>query len=198
MWPGDERPSYEEITALAEQAPPFTSFIDPDDERFLRPGDLPARVRSFCAETGQRVPQDAGSLFRVLFESLALRYATAVEELAEVADRRIEAIHVIGGGAKNKFLSQLTAGATGRIVRAGPVEATAIGNIVVQAIVAGELANIAEARALIRSSFPRETYEPAGEWDEARARFERMIKKRRATLVPDDPGFPDAGRAEQA
>ncbi len=197
MWPGDERPSYEEITALAEQAPPFTSFIDPDDERFLRPGDLPARVRAFCAETGQPVPQDAGSLFRVLFESLALRYATAVEELAGVADRRIEAIHVIGGGAKNKFLSQLTAGATGRIVRAGPVEATAIGNIVVQAIVAGELANIAEARALIRNSFPRETYEPAGEWDEARARFERMIANRRATLVPDEPNFADGGRAGQ-
>jgi rhamnulokinase len=180
MWPGDDAPSYEKITAMAEQAPAFTAFIDPDDEGFLRPGDLPARVRAFCSETGQPVPDDPGTLFRVLFESLALRFAAAADELATVAGRRIDAIHIVGGGVKNELLTRLTAGATGRMVHAGPIEATAIGNIAVQAIAAGELADIAQARALIRRSFPVKSYEPAGDWDEARARFGQLVAAARA------------------
>jgi rhamnulokinase len=177
MWPGEDVPSYDRISVLADQAQPFTAFIDPDDERFLRPGDLPARVRAFCSETGQPVPEDTGTLFRVLFESLALRYAVATDELANVAGHRIDAVHIVGGGAKNEFLSRLTAGATGRIVRAGPIEAAAIGNLAVQAIAAGELANLAEARSLISRSFPVRTYEPAGEWAEARERFDKLTTK---------------------
>jgi sugar (pentulose or hexulose) kinase len=177
MWPADGAPSYEELVALAEKAPQLTAFIDPDDERFLRPGDLPARVREFCAETGQPVPQDPGTLFRVLFESLALRYAVAADELAAVAGRHIDAIHIVGGGARNEFLCRLTAGATGRVVRAGPVEASVLGNVAVQAIAAGKLANLAEARELIARSFPIRTYEPAGEWAAARDRFERITHR---------------------
>jgi rhamnulokinase len=171
LWPAGDAPSYEELAVLAEAAPAFTAFIDPDDERFLRPGNLPARVRAFCAETGQPVPDDNGTLIRVLLESLALRYAVAVDELARASGHPIEAIQVVGGGSNNRLLCRLTASATGLPVRAGPVEATASGNLCVQAIAAGELASIAEARELIARSFPVTAYEPAGDWAEARARF---------------------------
>jgi rhamnulokinase len=174
LWPAGDRQSYEELAALAEAAPAFTAFIDPDDERFLRPGNLPARVRAFCAETGQPVPDDTGTLIRVLLESLALRYAVAVDELARASGHPIEAIQVVGGGSNNRLLCRLTASATSLPVRAGPVEATASGNLCVQAIAAGELASIAEARELIARSFPGTTYEPAGDWAEARTRFTRV------------------------
>jgi len=178
LWPSGDAPSYAELAALAETAPPFTAFIDPDDERFVRPGDLPARVRAFCVETGQPVPQDDGTLVRVLLESLALRYAVAVDELARASGHPIETIQVVGGGSNNQLLCRLTAGATGLPVRAGPVEATASGNLCVQAIAAGELASIAEARAVIARSFPVTQYEPEGEWAEARARFADVVARR--------------------
>lgn len=171
LWPAGDAPSYEELAALAEAAPAFTAFIDPDDERFLRPGDVPARVRAFCAETGQPVPGDHGTLVRVLLESLALRYAVAVDELARASGHPIEEIQVVGGGSNNRLLCRLTAGATGLPVRAGPAEATASGNLCVQAIAAGELASVAEARELVARSFPVTAYEPEGEWADARARF---------------------------
>ena len=174
LWPAGDAPSYEDLTALAETAPAFTAFIDPDDERFLRPGDLPARVRAFCAETGQPVPQDTGTLVRVILESLALRYAVAIDELAAASGHPIEAIHVVGGGSNHRLLCRLTAGATGLPVRAGPVEATAIGNLAVQAIASGELASVAEARDLVARSFPVTSHEPSGDRAEARARFARI------------------------
>ncbi len=175
LWPAGDAPSYDALAALAEASPPFTAFIDPDDERFLRPGDMPARVRAYCRDTGQPAPEDTGTLVRVLLESLALRYGRAVDELAAASGHRVDAIHVVGGGANNRLLCRLTAGATGLPVRAGPVEATAIGNVAVQAIAAGELASVAEARELIARSFPVATYEPAGEWAEARARFASIV-----------------------
>jgi rhamnulokinase len=184
LWPAGDAPTYEELTALAESAPAFSAFIDPDDERFLRPGDLPARVRAFCAETGQPVPQEAGTLVRVLLESLALRYAVAVDELAEASGHPIEAIHVVGGGSNHRLLCRLTADATGLPVRAGPVEATAIGNILVQAVAAGELADVAEARALVARSFPVTTYQPEGDWAEARARFAGVVARPMPASAP--------------
>jgi rhamnulokinase len=171
LWPAGDAPSYEDLAAMAEAAPPFTAFIDPDDERFLRPGDLPARVRAFCVETGQPAPHDTGALMRVLLESLALRYAVAIDRLAAASGHPIEALHIVGGGSNHRLLCRLTAGATGLPVRAGPVEATAIGNLAVQAIAAGELASVAEARELAARSFPVTTYDPSGDWAEARARF---------------------------
>ena len=180
LWPAGDPPSYAELADLAEAAPAFTAFIDPDDERFLRPGDLPARVRSFCAETGQPVPGDDGALIRVILESLALRYAVAVDELARASGHPVEAIQVVGGGSNNRLLCRLTASATGLPVRAGPVEATASGNLCVQAIAAGELASVAEARELIARSFPVTTYEPEGDWAEARSRFADVTARRLA------------------
>ncbi len=177
LWPADDAPSYEDLAALAEAAPAFTAFIDPDDERFLRPGDLPAHVRAFCAGTGQPVPDDVGTLVRVILESLALRYAAAVDELAFASGHAVEAIHVVGGGSNHRLLCRLTADATGLPVRAGPVEATAIGNLAVQAIAEGELASVAEARDLVARSFPVTSHEPTGDWAEARARFAAIVAR---------------------
>jgi len=171
LWPNREPPSYEQLAGLAEGAPAFTAFIDPDDERFLRPGNLPARVREFCAETGQPVPDDPGTLIRVLLESLALRYATVLDDLRAASGRPIDGLHIVGGGSSNRLLNKLTAGATGLHVKAGPIEATAVGNIAVQAIATGELKSVAEARELTTRSFPMTAYEPSGDWAEARARF---------------------------
>ena len=177
LWPDREAPTYEKLAGLAETAPSFTAFIDPDDERFLRPGDLPARVREFCAETGQPVPGDTATLIRVLLESLALRYAAAIDQLAAASGHAVDGLHIVGGGSNHRLLCRLTAGATGLPVRAGPVEATAIGNLAVQAIAAGELASIAEARELAARSFPITTYDPTGDWAEARARFAALTAR---------------------
>jgi rhamnulokinase len=183
LWPAGDGPTYEHLAAMAETAPAFTAFIDPDDERFLRPGDIPARVRAFCAETGQPVPDDVPTLMRVILESLALRYAAAIDQLAGAVDRRITAVHVVGGGSNHRLLCHLTAGATGLPVRAGPVEATAAGNLAVQAIAAGELASVAEARELIARSFPVTSYDPKGDWAEARARFTAIVGRPPAPAV---------------
>lgn len=185
LWPAGDAPSYEELAALAGAAPAFTAFIDPDDERFLRPGDLPARVRAFCTASGQPVPQDPGTLVRVLLESLALRYAVVVDELRDVSGHPVDAVQVVGGGSNHRLLCQLTADATGLPVRAGPAEATAIGNLAVQAIAAGELASVAEARDLVERSFPVATYEPRGDWAAARARFAEIAP--RPTLASTAP-----------
>ena len=177
LWPNGDGPSYEKLAGLAETAPAFTAFIDTDDEQFLRPGDLPARVREFCVETGQPVPSDAATLMRVLLESLALRYAAAIDQLTAATGHPIDALHIVGGGSRNRLLCRLTADATGLRVRAGPVEATAIGNLAMQAIAAGELGSVAEARELAALSFPMTTYEPSGDWSEARARFAALTNR---------------------
>jgi rhamnulokinase len=179
-WPGGDAPSYDELARLAEGAPAFTAFVDPDDERFLRPGDMPERIRAFCRETGQPVPDDTATLIRVILESLALRYAHAIDDLAASVGHPIEGLNVVGGGSSHRLLCRMTAGATGLPVRAGPGEATAIGNLCVQAIAAGELRDIAEARELARRSFTFTTYEPSGDWAGARERYAALIAARRA------------------
>jgi len=178
LWEADQRPSYEELSAMAAQAPSATAFVDPTDQRFLWPGDMPTRIRESCAETGQPVPADTATLLRVILESLAFSYAAVFDELAAVTGQPIEQIHIVGGGVNNALLCQLTADVSGRQVVAGPVEATAIGNIAIQAISSGELADIAEARELIGRSFPTATYEPVGDWAERRARFAATVGSR--------------------
>jgi rhamnulokinase len=171
LWPVGAAPTYAEITAMAEAAPPFTAFINPDDERFLHPGDLPGHIRAFCAETGQPVPGDHGTLLRVILESLALRYADTLDQLATVSGIVPDGVHIVGGGSNNTLLNRLTAGSTGLPVTAGPVEATAVGNLVLQAIATGRLGSLAEGRDLVARSFPMTSYEPEGDWAGARARF---------------------------
>jgi rhamnulokinase len=163
---------------MAAAGPSGTAFVDPTDGRFLWPGDIPGRVRAFCAETGQPPPADTPTLLRVILESLALRYAVVFDELEVVTGQRVEQVHIVGGGVNNTLLCQLTADASGRPVVAGPVEATAIGNIVVQAIAAGELADLAQARELVARSFPTVVYEPSSDWSAARARYADMVASR--------------------
>jgi len=173
------------LLALAEAAPSGRALIDPDDERFAAPADLPSEVRSRCRETGQPEPHGPGEVVRVILESLALRHRVVVRRLEEVSGRRLSRVHVVGGGARNRLLCQLTADACGLPVRVGPVEATAIGNLVVQAVALGELSGLAEARELVRRSFPSRELEPrAGAWDELARRFEARFGG------PSRPGAP--------
>jgi rhamnulokinase len=168
--------SYAELTQLAEQAAPFGAFVVASDERWLPPGDMPARIQAYCRETGQAVPESVGAIVRCALESLALEYRWVAERLDELTSCPHPTIHIIGGGAQNTLLNQLTADATGRLVQAGPVEATAIGNIVVQALAGRHLASLAEGRALVRASFPVQTSapRPGADWPAAYQRYLRL------------------------
>jgi rhamnulokinase len=152
--------SYDELTRLAEAAPPFTGIVDPDDASFMLPEDMPKALAAFCKKTGQAEPKEPGAVVRCALESLALRYRWVLERLEELAGRRFDVIHVVGGGSQNTLLCQLTADACNRTVVAGPVEATAIGNVLVQAIGLGLLSSLAEAREVVRRSFDVKTYTP--------------------------------------
>jgi rhamnulokinase len=170
--------SYEQLTALARSAPGCTAFVDPDDARFLRPGDLPTAVQAFCRETAQPPPADAGTLVRVVLESLALKYAVVLRQLEAASGRTISSIHIVGGGSNNALLCQLTANASGLPVMAGPSEATALGNLIVQGIALGELASLDEARALVAASFPAHSYEPLEDWSVPCQRFDELLSTR--------------------
>lgn len=172
---GDEL-SYNELTQLAEAAPPFVSLVEPDDESFLAPGDMPGRIRAFCERTGQPAPQDKGAVVRCALESLALRYRSVIESLEEVTGRKIEVVHIVGGGSQNNLLNQLTADCTGRPVVAGPVEATAIGNVLFQAMGRGHLSSLDEAREVVRRSFEVTTLEPKEDerWEAAFAQYRKL------------------------
>jgi rhamnulokinase len=165
--------SFEEIVALARSAPALRSLVDPNDPLFAPPGDMPARIAEYCDHTGQPRPETEGAVIRCIFESLALKHAESVDLLGRVTGRRIEELHVVGGGANNALLCEWTAAAADKRVHAGPAEATLVGNLIVQAMALGELASLDEAREIVRGSFTVDTYEPAAtpEWREARERF---------------------------
>jgi rhamnulokinase len=169
--------SYQELTAQAEAATPFVSLVDPDDITFLAPGDMPARLAAFCTRTGQAPPVDEGAMVRCCLESLALKYRWAIDRLESILGTSIKTIHVVGGGTKNTLLCQFTANACGRPVHAGPVEATAIGNILMQAIGCGRLGSIAELRAVVARSFPLTVYEPrqTDVWSAAADQFAALV-----------------------
>jgi sugar (pentulose or hexulose) kinase len=172
-------PAYAELVAQAEAAAPFTAFIDPDDARLLRiaPAELTQFVSDYCEQTHQSPPTDAGTLVRVLLESLALQYAAVVRTLGAITGQKIESLYAVGGGVQNQLLCQLTANATGLPLVAGPTEATAIGNLLVQAIALGELSSVAEARALAKNSFASRTYAPHDQhdWSVAREKFDALL-----------------------
>ncbi len=168
-----EELSYDAITALAAQTPAFGPLVEPDAHEFLRPADMPAQMRAFCACTGQRPPESKGATVRCALESLALKYRWVLEKLELMLHRRLTTIHIVGGGSQNRLLCQFAADATQRMVVAGPVEATAIGNVLLQAIALGRIANLAEGREVVRRSFPVESYTPRASagWDDAYGRF---------------------------
>jgi rhamnulokinase len=165
--------SYADLARLAEGSPPFVSLVDPDDSSFILPANMPAALADFCRRTGQPVPAEPGAAVRCALESLALRYRWVLERLEELLGRRLDTIHVVGGGGQNALLCQFTADACNRQVLAGPVEATAVGNVLVQAIGLGLLNSLADAREVVRRSFEVRTYDPKSpeSWQEPYARF---------------------------
>jgi rhamnulokinase len=176
-WAAEQAIGYDDLTAWATQAAPFAALIDPDDASFLNPPDMPAAIAAYCARTGQRVPETKGATVRAILDSLALKYRWVLEQLQRIQPRPIRRLHVIGGGARNRLLCQFTADATGLPVFAGPVEATAIGNLLVQAMAGGALASLSDARQVVRQSFALERYEPREpeEWDAAWQRFRCLV-----------------------
>lgn len=167
-WPG-----YDAMAGQTLAAQPFLAFIDPNDQRFLNPPDMPAAVVTFCRDSGQAIPQTPGDVMRVILESLALTYRYVVERAAVLSGQTFPGLHVVGGGTRNALLQQFTANALGRPVWAGPTEATAIGNVLGQLLAARRITSVQEGRDLVRASFPLTTYEPAGAaaWDDAYARY---------------------------
>jgi rhamnulokinase len=161
---------------MAAEAEPFRSLIDPDWPEFLPHGDMPARIIEFCRRSGQPIPETKGQFVRCALESLALKYRKTLESLEGALGHRLDPLHIVGGGTKNKLLNQFAANATARPVIAGPVEATAIGNILVQAVALGELSSLDEARAVVRASFEVTRYEPeeTGRWAEAYVRWSAL------------------------
>jgi rhamnulokinase len=173
---GDDR-SFAELAALAEAASPGKAFVDPDDPRFAAPGDMPGRIQAYCRETGQPVPRSSGEIVRCALESLALKYRVCLERLETLIGESVDVLHVVGGGVRNTLLCRLTADTTGKPVIAGPAEATAAGNVMVQALARGRVRSLAEIRAVLRQSSSLERYDPAAtaEWDEAYERFVGLL-----------------------
>lgn len=152
--------SYERLLADAAQAQPFRSLIQPDDARFAPQGDMPGRIRTACEESGQPAPESTGQFARCIFESLALRYRDVLADAAQIAGRNPTVLHIVGGGSQNEMLCQFTADACAMEVIAGPVEATATGNVLLQAMARDRIADLAQLRQVSANSFPTKRYQP--------------------------------------
>lgn len=165
--------TFPELVAMAEQAPAFAAFIDPDDASFLAPGDMPSRVQDYCRRTNQPVPQQPGEIVRCVLESLAFKYRYVLELTERLSGQSFNGLHMVGGGIHNHLLCEWTANAIGKPVWAGPAEGSAIGNLAVQWIAQGEFKDIWEARRAIRESFPITIYEPeqSNRWEEGYGQF---------------------------
>lgn len=169
--------SWDDMVTRAKQADPLVSLINPDAPCFVAPSNMPEAIVSFCRDTGQPEPVGEGAVVRCALESLALRYRSVLGMAEKLTGSTIGTIHIVGGGTQNRLLCQMAADACRRPVLAGPVEATAIGNVMMQAVSSGEIGSIEQARAIIRTSFPMEQYSPenADPWDEAYERFEKLL-----------------------
>ena len=171
-----KRLDYATLVREAAQAAPFRSLVDPDDAGFLKPDDMPTALKQWCRNSGQPVPETIGELVRCALESLALKYRMVLERLEELSGTPVEVIHIVGGGSQNELLNQFTADACRRPVIAGPVEATALGNVLVQARTAGEVGSLADIRGVVRASYDLRRYEPteSRQWQEALERFRAL------------------------
>jgi rhamnulokinase len=174
--------AWAELEAMASKAPAFRSYIDPSAAELQAPADMPAAIARYCVRTGQPVPESAGEVARCVFESLSFAYCDVVEELERIAGRKLRTVRVVGGGCLNRFLCQMTADACGREVIAGPVEAAALGNAMVQAVATGRLRDSAEGQAALAESVEYQSYTPAqsGAWREAFERYKSLIARGRS------------------
>jgi rhamnulokinase len=170
---------YNEIIGLAELAPAFSAMIDPDYAGFYNPLDMPAAIETFCRHSGQVSPKGIGQIARTVLEGLALKYRMVLDQLELVSNRKINVIHIIGGGSQNKLLCQFAANATGRKVITGPVEATGTGNLLMQAVGLGYLNGLEEVRAVVKNSFDLIKYKPKERelWENAYENFQKIAKQ---------------------
>lgn len=176
IWDQEKEMSWEEIVDLSNGAKPFESLINPDKQVFLNPGDMPKAIKDFCAETGQKIPDTKGEIARCIYDSLVLKYKHTIKQIESVTGKKIQKLHIIGGGAHNTTMNQLTSDAIGIPVYAGPTEATAIGNIMLQAKAMGEVNSLKEIRGIVRNSFDVKEFVPSPklDWDNAYARFLKL------------------------
>lgn len=172
---------YATLTQLASEAESFVSLIDPTDLRFLAPASMPEAIVGYCRETGQAIPDSPGEFVRCALESLALLYRRTRDQIETLTRSRIQRLHVVGGGSKNELLNQFTANALQIPVHAGPVEATAVGNVLIQAIGLGHLPSLDAARAVVRASMPMKVVPPqdAEAWNAAAENFSRICQAAR-------------------
>jgi rhamnulokinase len=179
QWQTDNKLTYEQLIREAEQCAPFRSLLNVDDPEFHNPQNMPSSIQQFCRKTGQPAPETPGQFIRCILESLALRYRQVLGDIQQLTGKTLEILHVVGGGCQNSLLNQYTADACGMPVFAGPVEATAIGNILIQAIAAKQLDSIEQGRAMVTRSFPVREFLPSETeiWDEAFDRFETLSVK---------------------
>jgi rhamnulokinase len=170
--------SFAELEKLAEAAQPFKAFIDPDDKTFITPGNMPNKIRDYCKRTGQNIPETKGDIVRCIAQSLAMKYRWTVESLEEILGKKLSTIHMLGGGIKDKMLCQFTANATLRKVIAGPVEATSIGNIMIQAKALEQVKSLKEIRKIVKDSFTTNVYEPEDNkaWTDGYKRYHEIVK----------------------
>jgi len=152
--------SYVELTEMAQKAKPFAAYIDPDRSEFLSPGDMPKRINTYLAQTNQEQIQDKGQMTRAILESLAFKYRWVLEKIEDIAGQAIDCLHIVGGGTQNELLCQFTANAIGRKVITGPIEATASGNILMQAKATGQIKSLTQLRKIVRNSFKIKEYQP--------------------------------------
>jgi len=178
IWDQDGELDWQQIVDLSDAVKPFKSLINPDDPMFLNPGNMPDAVQKFCAKTNQIIPETKGEIARCIYDSLVLKYKFTIKQIESVTGNKIEKLHIIGGGAHNATMNQLTADATGVPVFAGPTEATAIGNILLQAKALGRVKSLAEIREIVRNSFEVTKYAPSPklDWEAAFGKFEKILK----------------------
>lgn len=169
--------SFGHLESMAGDAEPFAAFVDPDAPEFLPAGNVPQRIREFCRQTGQKVPDRVGGVVRCIDESLALKYRMVLDEICACTGRTYQAVHLVGGGAQSALLCQMTANACGIPVIAGPVEATVYGNLAMQLVAAGEVKNLKEVRRIIRNSENMKVYEPqdSEQWQEAYGQYRKFV-----------------------
>ena len=178
IWDQENELDWQQIVDLSNAVVPFKSLINPDDPMFLNPGNMPIAIQDFCAKTNQPIPETKGEIARCIYDSLVLKYKFTIKQIESVTGKKIEKLHIIGGGAHNKIMNQLTADATGIQVIAGPTEATAIGNIMLQAKALGKVKSLPEIREIVRNSFEVTKYKPSPklDWEAAFSKFEKLVK----------------------